>query len=175
VSVTAPDLTYRFATPADVGAVAALIERAYRGAEAATGWTNETDLLVSPRSDADEVGRLVADPDSRFLLAEAGGELVACVLLQRRGEECYFGMFAVDPRRQAGGVGSAVVAASEDAARRLWSSQAMSMSVISLRTELIAWYARRGYALTGTSEPFPFGDKPALRTDFDLVHLRKQL
>jgi GNAT superfamily N-acetyltransferase len=175
VIVTLPELTYRFAIPVDVGAVAALIERAYRGTEAATGWTNETDLLVSPRSDADEVGRLVADPDSRFLLAEAGSELVACVLLQRRGEECYFGMFAVDPRRQAGGVGSAVVAASEDAAREFWSSRAMTMSVISLRTELIAWYVRRGYALTGTSEPFPFGDKPALRTDFDLVHLRKPL
>ncbi|MDQ1584801.1 MAG: hypothetical protein QOH80_166, partial [Actinomycetota bacterium] len=75
----------------DVGAVAAPIERAYRGAEAATGWTNEADLLVSPRADADEIGRLVADPDSRFLLAEAGPELVACVLLQRRGEECYAG------------------------------------------------------------------------------------
>lgn len=171
-------LTTRFATQDDVAAVAELIELSYRGPLAATGWTNEAGLLDTPRSDEAEVAGLVADEGSRFLLAEADGVLVACALLQRAGEAAYFGMFAVDPRRQAGGVGSAVLAASERAARGLWGSTALTMSVISVRDELIAWYERRGYARTGEHLPFPFRVHPAVsddRADFDLVQLSKPL
>lgn len=169
-------LQHRFAVLADVPAVARLVERAYRGPESASGWTTEAHLLESPRSDPEEIGRLVADPDSRFLLGESrDGRLVACALLQRAGEDAYFGMFAVQPSHQGGGVGSGMLRAAETAARELWGARAMTMSVISVRAELIAWYQRRGYALTGTRQPFPFGEFPALRTDFDLVQLRKPL
>jgi hypothetical protein len=39
-------------------------------------------------------------------------------------------------------------------AEQLWRVTRMSMSVISLRRELIAYYERRGYALTGERLPF---------------------
>jgi len=32
------------------------------------------------------------------------------------------------------------------------------MTVIDIRDELIAFYVRRGYALTGIKKPFPYGD-----------------
>ena len=32
------------------------------------------------------------------------------------------------------------------------------MTVIVQRTELIAWYERRGYRRTGTCQPFPYDD-----------------
>jgi hypothetical protein len=34
----------------------------------------------------------------------------------------------------------------------------MEMTVIEGRDELIAWYERRGYALTGERRPFPMDD-----------------
>jgi GNAT superfamily N-acetyltransferase len=166
----------RFATYEDVPAVAALIERAYRGPEAATGWTTETHLLTGPRSHLGEVTRRFHEPDSRFLVADDEGQLVGCAFLQRRGGEAYFGMFAVRPDRQGMGLGSELLADSEGAARDLWSSGAMTMSVISVREDLIEWYERRGYERTGASEPFPFHEHSgALRSDFELAQLRKAL
>jgi hypothetical protein len=32
------------------------------------------------------------------------------------------------------------------------------MTVVNVRDTLIAWYARRGYELTGETTPFPYGD-----------------
>ena len=170
------ELTFRTATAADVPAVAALTELAYRGDEAATGWTTETELLTGPRTSEREVGALVADEGSVFVLAETAGALVGSALVQRTGDAAYFGMFAVDPRQQGGGVGKALVEACEQCARERWGSTAMTMTVIAVRHELIAWYERRGYVRTGRHLPFPFhAHSGALRTDFDLAELRKEL
>jgi hypothetical protein len=52
------------------------------------------------------------------------------------------------------------------------------MTVIFLRTTLIAWYERRGYRLTGEIEPFPYGDERhgrPLRDDLHFVVLEKHL
>ena len=85
-------------------------------------------------------------------------------------------MFAVDPARQGTGLGKAVLEAAERTAQELWSATEVTLTVISLRDELIAWYERRGYARTGRHLPFPFHEASgALRTDFDLVEMRKEL
>jgi GNAT superfamily N-acetyltransferase len=166
--------TYRYARPADVGPVRALIERAYRGPESAKGWASEAGLLTGPRTSDDEIAALIAGSVTRFLVAERDGALVGCVLLEQHGEDGYFGMFSIDPGLQADGLGSALLARAEQAVRDLWDAQGMVAVVINLREELIAWYARRGYALTGRREPFPFDvHSGALRTDFDFVELRK--
>ncbi|MGH8892583.1 MAG: GNAT family N-acetyltransferase [Actinomycetes bacterium] len=171
-----PGLGFRYAVTEDAAAVAALVERAYRGPDAAKGWTTETHLLTGPRTGVAEIEHIVVDPDSRFVLAEAEGALVGCALVRHAGERAHFGMFAVDPARQTGGIGKALLSACEDVARQLWSAPVLTMSVISLRSDLIEWYRRRGYERTGTTEPFPFHDASGpLRTDFELVHLGKQL
>ena len=52
------------------------------------------------------------------------------------------------------------------------------MTVVHIRDTLIAWYERRGYALTGETRPFPHGDdrfgKP-LRDDLSFVVMEKVL
>ena len=173
------DLTFRTASAADVPAVAALVERAYRGPVAATGWTTETELLTGPRTSNRHVAELVAEPGSRFALAEAASTLVGSALVQAPdtpGGAAYLGMFAVDPGHQGGGVGRAVVAAAERTVRELWAAPAVRLTVISLRAELIEWYERRGFVRTGRHLPFPFHEASgALRTDFDLVEMQKDL
>src|SRR5215471_17961520 len=93
-------LTFRDAQPADVPAVVALVESAYRGDASRAGWTTEADMLDGQRVDVVGVGDLVGKPGSRILLAESsapvgGRELLACCHLERLGQACYFGMFSV--------------------------------------------------------------------------------
>lgn len=172
----ADNFDFTFATPSDAERVHSLIERAYRGTVAATGWTNETELLEGPRSTLGEVAGIIADPQSRFVLAIANGSLIASALIKKYKDGAYFGMFAVDPDLQQGGIGKMHIARCEADARRLWNAKFLRLTVISLRDELISWYERRGFVRTGEHEPFPFDEAPgALRTDFDLVVLQKPL
>lgn len=167
-------LAFRFAEPADASAVSALIERAYRGEESRKGWTTEAHLLAGPRASVRDIDLLIADKDSRFVLAHDGKQLVSCALVRNEYGLGYFGMFAVDPDLQAQGAGRAMIAAAEQAVRDVWKLTAMTMTVINVRDELIAYYERRGYRRTGETKPFPFElATGALRTDFHLIVLRK--
>ena len=143
------DLRFTYATVADVPRLAALIELAYRGTEAAAGWTNETDILEGPRSSPGEVEQLIRDPNSRFVLTSHGGKLVGSALLKKHGDGAYFGMFAIDPSLQQQGLGKVVIARCETAVQELWDAKFLELTVISLRHELIAWYQRRGYRSVG--------------------------
>jgi ribosomal protein S18 acetylase RimI-like enzyme len=67
-------------------------------------------------------------------------------------------MFAVSPKTQGGGLGKQVLAEAERTAREDFGLDSMQMTVIRQREDLIAWYVRRGYARTGETKPFPYGD-----------------
>ena len=152
--------TLRRATADDVPALVALVESAYRGDASRAGWTTEADLLHGQRTDDDEVGRVVADPAARVLvLDDARGGLLACCHLEPRGSgTAYFGMFAVRPGRQGGGVGSVVLAEAERVAVHDLGATTLEMTVIRQRTELVAYYERRGWRRTGAARPFPADD-----------------
>lgn len=153
-NVRVPTLTIRPAAVDDVETIVALVESAYRGDASRAGWTTEADLLDGQRTDADEVRSVL----EHVLVADQGGELVACCTLVPRDGHAYFGMFAVRPGLQGGGVGSALLAAAEQRARDLRLAT-VEMTVISLRTDLIAFYERRGYRAIGETRPFPYGDE----------------
>jgi ribosomal protein S18 acetylase RimI-like enzyme len=182
--VTAPDapgsVTFRDATVDDVTRVVALVESAYRGESSRAGWTTEADLLDGQRTDPAAVRSIITSNASRMLLGvAAAGELLACCQLERRDRGvAYFGMFAVSPVLQGGGIGNGLLAEAERIAREEWASTSMRMTVISLRQDLIAWYERRSYALTGESEPFPHGNVRfglPRREDLSFVVLAKPL
>ena len=156
---SSPVPTFRAATAADIPAVVALVESAYRGESGRRGWTTESNLLDGQRTDAQDVGEAIARADSLVLLAELDGVLVSCCHLEKQDGAAYFGMFAVDPTRQTGGIGKQVIAEAERVARERWGVDRMRMTVIVQREELIAWYERRGYRRTGEHAPFPYGDE----------------
>jgi ribosomal protein S18 acetylase RimI-like enzyme len=147
------------ADDSDVSAIVDLVESAYRGQASRAGWTTEADVLDGQRVDATMVEEILADPDSRLLIAERAGEIVACCQVERHEGYAYFGMFAVRPGEQRGGIGRAVLAEAERQVRDDWQAREMHMTVIQVREELIAWYERRGYARTGKTSPFPYGDE----------------
>ncbi|WP_406165803.1 GNAT family N-acetyltransferase [Streptomyces sp. NBC_00996] len=152
-------LAFRDATDADVDALVALIESAYRGDPSRTGWTTEADILQGQRTDPEGVLAVIKSPDSRLLTVERDGAVVACCQLEHRGDHAYFGMFAVSPALQGEGLGKAIIAEAERHAREIWGVVEMHMTVISVREDLIAWYERRGYRRTGKMTPFPYGDE----------------
>ncbi|MEV5481835.1 MULTISPECIES: GNAT family N-acetyltransferase [Streptomyces] len=153
------ELTFRTALDADVPGLVELIESAYRGDASRAGWTTEADLLAGQRTDPDGVRAVVRKADGRLLIAERDGELIACCQLEHRGDHAYFGMFAVRPELQGGGLGKVIIAEAERTARETWGAREMRMTVIRQRDELIAWYERRGYRRTGQLTPFPYGDE----------------
>jgi len=150
---------FRPAGTADVPAIVALVESAYRGDSGRRGWTTESELLDGRRTDDEAVGELVSRSGSCVLLAESDGQLIASAHVERQGESGYFGMFAVDPDQQGGGLGKAMLAEAERIAREQWHCRTMRMTVIEQRAELIAWYERRGYRRSGEYQPFPYGDE----------------
>ena len=89
----------------------------------------------------------------------------------------YLGLLTVRPDSQARGLGKTILAAAEDFVRA-HGGQRISMTVLSVRIALIAWYERRGYALTGETQPWHYGDdrfgKP-LRADLTFVLMEKSL
>jgi ribosomal protein S18 acetylase RimI-like enzyme len=151
---------FRDAVWSDVPAVVALVTSAYRGEASRAGWTTEADLLDGQRTDVEAVEAVITSPIARVLLGFDAGALLACCQLERlAGGDAYFGMFAVTPTAQGGGVGSALLAEAERVAREDWGAATMQMTVIAQRQELIDWYLRRGYAETGETRPFPYGDE----------------
>lgn len=150
---------FRIATAADIPALLALVQSAYRGDSGRRGWTTESDLLDGQRTDAADIAEVMARPDSLIVMTERDGRLLASCHVERQANGGYFGMFAVDPLQQGGGVGKAVLAEAERMARERWQCRAMHMTVIEQRAELIAWYERRGYRRTGQYKPFPYGDE----------------
>ena len=80
-------------------------------------------------------------------------------------------MLTVDPARQASGLGRMMLAAAEDHVRADLGASRIEMTVIGLRQELIAWYERRGYVLTGERRPFPVEG----RDELEFVVLEKAL
>ncbi|MFF9362312.1 GNAT family N-acetyltransferase [Streptomyces griseoluteus] len=151
--------TFRDATDADVNDLVALVESAYRGDASRAGWTTEADILDGQRTDPEGVRQVIKTPDSRLLVVEREGRIIACCQLEHRGTHAYFGMFAVSPTLQGAGLGKAVMAEAERLARADWGATEMHMTVISVRDDLIAWYERRGYRRTGETTPFPYGDE----------------
>lgn len=151
--------SFRSATAADVPQIVALVESAYRGDVSRAGWTTEADLLDGQRTDPEDVSGIVTDPDGRVVMVERDGTTLACFQLEHRGDHAYFGMFAVRPDLQGGGVGRAALAEAERIARDEWGAADLRMTVIVQREELIAWYERRGYRRTGERKPFPYGNE----------------
>lgn len=150
-------LHIRIAGPADVPAVVALVESAYRGDASRVGWTTEADLLDGQRTDAASVQSLLDAPGSVLLLAERGASLLACIHVRDHGDHGYFGMFSVRPDLQGQGIGDVLLRAAEAHVRDVFARARMEMTVISVRPELIAYYERRGYRRTGETRPFPYG------------------
>jgi ribosomal protein S18 acetylase RimI-like enzyme len=168
------------ATDDDLPAIAAFMNRAYRGDGAAPGWANETAYIDGDRTSANLLRQdMAASPHAHLLLwRRASGALQGCVWLEPLGNDVwYLGSLTVDPAVQNEGLGRRLLAASEDWVRAQ-GGRDMKMTVVNVRDSLIAWYVRRGYHVTAETEPFPYDDArfgTPKRPDLRFAVLRKHL
>lgn len=148
------NIVYRPALIADAAIIEALVNSAYRGDSSRAGWTTEADLLDGTRISAEEVIAQIEAKDSIILLCIRNDEIIGCVHLEKNENAAYLGMFVVKPTLQGAGIGKQFMQAAENMAQAVWGVEKMWMTVISVRSELIAFYERRGYHRTGRFKPF---------------------
>ncbi len=151
-----PSTSFRPAIPADAPFIAALVNSAYRGDSSRAGWTTEADLISGARTDEADVRRMLAEADSMILLCLRDDEIIGTVYLRQTDvASAYLGLFVVRPDLQGGGTGKQLIEAAERAAMARFGITRMWMTVITVRSELLAFYERRGYRRTGELKPFP--------------------
>jgi N-acetylglutamate synthase-like GNAT family acetyltransferase len=144
----------KIATEADLPNIVGLLNAAYRGDESRKGWTTEADLIHgNVRTTLHHVQEILEKKNSIFLVFNQDKEIIGCVNLQLHDNRVYLGMFAVLPTKQGGGTGKLILLAAEEWARYK-NATAIYMTVITLRSELIAWYTRFGYVDTNRRIPF---------------------
>ncbi|MGP5315638.1 GNAT family N-acetyltransferase [Psychrobacter faecalis] len=185
----------------DIDALEQLLNRCYRETE---GWTNEADLVGGIRITQAELASTIANPKHYLFIypktttGERGGdetgELLGCIAVDIKVDsdvnkddqntsidknKAYIGMFAVHPELQGQGVGNVILQAAETFAERHLKSNdqptRLTMSILSHRPELLAYYQRRGYQLNGNKMPFPDdgNNGEPKRQDLELLELEK--
>lgn len=160
----------------DIPELNQLINSAYRGDTSKQGWTTESDLLDGLRIDEDTLKTYFEDPNVSILKnVDDDGKITGSVYLEVRGNKLYVGMFSVSPLAQNKRIGRTLLLAAEDYAR-LINCIILTMTVISVRTELISWYERRGFKATGEILPFHVDEKFGVaRQHIELMVLEKEL
>ena len=145
------------ATIQDIPELNVLINSAYRGESSKKGWTTEEHLLDGIRTDEENLSELLQKENVTILKYTANNKIIGSVYLEKQDKKLYLGMLTVSPELQGCGVGKKLMQAAEDFARNAQLDK-ISMTVISVRKELIAYYERRGYKNTGETKPFPMHD-----------------
>jgi predicted N-acetyltransferase YhbS len=147
------------AVEADYPAVIDLTNRAFRGTGAEASW-NVEDVIEGDRI-TDELLRedLAKAPSGQLLMWRDEGEHLGHVRLEPLEDGVwYLALLTVRPDRQDQQLGRRLLTAAEDFARER-GGRRIRMTVVNTRDTLIAWYERRGYALTGETLPFPYHDE----------------
>jgi ribosomal protein S18 acetylase RimI-like enzyme len=162
------------ATLHDVPAILKIVNSAYHGQEGSKSWTSEGHLVTGARITEDNLRNYLQQPGVTILrCANEQGFIVGCVLLEKKPDTLYLGMLSVDPQIQASGIGKTLLAQAETFAQQ-HQYKTITITVIDRRHELIDWYKRKGYKLTGNIIPFTNPSSTAIG-EFSFVELQKDL
>ncbi len=147
-------LTLRMATTSDAEKIAALVNRAYRPEGPLRGWTHEADLVSGSRVTPEQLASL-SGPFSCILLLCHEDAVVSCVHLHCEEGTAHVGMLATEPGLQGTGLGKQMLCHAEAHAREFFRASVLRLSVLSARTELVAFYQRRGFVPAGAEQDYP--------------------
>jgi GNAT superfamily N-acetyltransferase len=169
------------ATEGDYASIVDLVNLAFRGVGLSASWNSEGDFIEGQRLTESLLREdLAAKPDAVLLTYrdDPDGELLGTVWLEPKKDGVwYLGLLTIRPGLQNRQIGRALLGVAEGFAKQHGASR-IRMSVVNVRTTLIAWYERRGYFLTGETQPFPYADQRfgrPLRHDLHFVLLEKDL
>lgn len=166
---------FREAKIADIPQIVDLVNISYRSNEF-RGWTSEVDIVDGNRINHDQVKALFKDNSKLFVMFQ-NEILIACVHVQKQNDACYIGLLTTHPKMQNMGIGKNILQFAEEHSIKNYSINFFEISVLSVRKELINFYERRGYKLTGESEPYPVNANVGtpLSSDIQVLHLVKKV
>jgi GNAT superfamily N-acetyltransferase len=148
------DLQFHPASPEQAGEITSLVNSVYRGDNAKKGWTTEAEILGGIRITQEKVKEYINTDNNVILLALHEEKIIGCVHLEKEGNFCWLGMLSVDVNYQTYGLGKMLIEKSESYVKNNFGCDEMKMKVIGVRKELLEYYFRRGYKLTGEREDF---------------------
>lgn len=134
-------ISVRRATPLDLPAIAALVNRAYQV---------ESFFVEGERTNAAEIAEM-AHKGTFLVLEQARGELAAAVFVDAQSASAYIGMLSVSPDMQGRGLGKRLVRIAEALGEAMGCSS-VGLRIVNLREDLGRWYRSLGYEEVGTSE-----------------------
>jgi len=143
-----------FAFPGHAWEISRLVNSVYRGENSKKGWTTEADLLGGIRITVNKVLELIGKKNNEILLAIIDNKIIGCVHLEKIQERCHLGLLSVSVDYQKQGIGKLLMNESEIFTKNVFECNAMEMKVIGQRKELIDYYIRYGYMITGEKESF---------------------
>ncbi|MDE3252646.1 MAG: GNAT family N-acetyltransferase [Bacteroidota bacterium] len=166
----------RMATEKDIPLLDVLVNSAYRGNSSRKGWTTEADLLDGIRTDPETLRNMIQETSSVIFLHIGNQDRIqGCVYLKKKGSQLYLGMLTVSPLLQNKGIGKQLLDSAEKHAKQT-GCRSIVMTVISVRTELINWYQRRGYFPNGKTMPFFTDTKFGIpKQPLEFIEMEKQL
>jgi len=130
----------------DVNEIVRVINLAYRV---------EDFFKRGDRTDARDVRRRMAEPESWFLVVDSpGGGLAGAVAVDIHDGRGHFGMLSVDPAHQGKGIARLLIDAVEEKCKSKGCSQ-VDIEVVNLRDDLPPFYTRLGFTEQGTTEFTP--------------------
>jgi ribosomal protein S18 acetylase RimI-like enzyme len=151
-------LTYRIASAVDCDSLVELVNISYRGELASQGWTNENELVDGLRTNKDAMDDTINNSASIILMFFEKNEqiLIGCISLEHKPEikTAYLGMLTVRPDLQVRGYGKFILSVGEKYVISNWNVDYIEMTVVIQRTELVAFYNRRGYKDIGQRQSF---------------------
>lgn len=167
-------LNYRLALINDIPQLIELINSAYRQKNENT-WTTEADLVAGERISQNQLEQLLENNNFYLLVAEHKYQIVACIGLTFDDFAVEIGTFAIAPDWQNQGLGKLVLAYAETYALSIQADlNVYVMWVLNVRTELIAFYERRGYIHTGVEEDYPLDANVGIPiVKLNLLEMRK--
>ena len=177
-------LKFRLAQQTDIPKLVDLINTAYRQQQGSS-WTSEAEIVTGQRVNASQLGHALSQDNFQLWIAlqdekyNENEQIMACIGLTLNEHDVEIGTFCIAPQVQNQGFGKQVLDFAETYVRQqiLLKHQhlnAFVMWVLSVRTELIAYYERRGYVRTGVIGDYPLdADVGKPMVDLHLVEMRK--
>lgn len=167
-------IAFRFALKYDAEEISRLVNDAYRPKSNSQGWTHEAELISGDRINAQQIEKLL-QPKSSILLACLSEKIIACVHVENSADHVYIGMLACEQNYQGQGIGKEMLFQAEQYAFAHFKAKLFKMKILSSRPELLDFYQRRGYRLSGEVEEFHSNENVgfALVTGLKIIGLEK--
>lgn len=186
-------LSFRLATPQDTSRIIVLINTAFRSEKTGQTWLQDDQDRRVDIVNMELVEDLIAgsSADTIMLAGTLDNTIVTTCFLRRPNTvipnpdkmehitpgAAWLGFLAVDPAIHSKGYGKAMLREAERVVLGEWQVTRLEFDFVSTRTELMQWYYRQGYAKTGKTRPFIYGEegRQILVDGLEMIVLGKNL